>query len=78
MRKRQTAPVCYNSNGSMTIINKTLLTKANPERTTMRAADYKAAIAEILAEMGRLNEQIRTTQAETDRVRAKAVKSWHG
>ena len=51
-------------------MDKTLTKESSSERTPMRVADYKAAIAEMFAKMQILNEQIKETQAETDRVRA--------
>jgi prefoldin subunit 5 len=51
-------------------MDKTLLTEAGPQPTAGRVAGYKAAIAQMFAEMQVLNEQIKETQAETDRVRA--------
>ena len=51
-------------------MDKTLMTKSASEWNPMRVADYKAGIAEIFAKMQVLNEHIKETQAETDRVRA--------
>jgi hypothetical protein len=40
-----------------------------PSLTPKTVAEYKAAIAGLLAEMARLNEQMRLDQTEIDRLR---------
>ncbi len=51
-------------------MDKTITPNTVREPAVGRVAGYKAAIAQMFAEMQVLNEQIKETQAETDRVRA--------
>ena len=46
-----------------------LTTGTDADARPPKAADHKRAVAEMLAEMGRLDERIRRSQAETDHLR---------
>ena len=63
-------PICYNDSAKGEDMEKMLETEAKPGAGKNQKIDYKAEIADLLAQMHVIDDHIRRTQAETAQIRA--------